>query len=299
MISRSTFLRLFTAMIASGVVTSAYGVVLEPFYRLRVTRYKLTPPNWPKGLKLRLALLADIHACIPWMDAARVGRIAAMTNELNADAVLLLGDFIASHHFKVHEDLDAWAGALKTLKAPNGVHAILGNHDWWNDEAAMRRGAGPVAAQVALEKAGIPVYENSAVRLQKDGKPFWIAGLGDQIAFVPVRGWRNPPQGIDDLPATLSKITDEAPVILMAHEPDIFPDVPDRVALTLSGHTHGGQLNIFGFRPIVPSRFGRRYAYGHIVERNRNLIVSGGLGCSVVPARIGSPPEIVVVDLGE
>ncbi|MCC2098636.1 MAG: metallophosphoesterase, partial [Hyphomicrobiales bacterium] len=208
-------------MIASSAASSAYAVIIEPFYRLRVTRYRITPPQWPKGFQLRLALLADIHACKPWMDAARVGRIAAMTNALNADAILLLGDFIASHRFMVKEDMDAWASALKVLKAPNGVHAILGNHDWWNDEAAMRRGAGPVDVQTALEKAGIPVYENSAVRLEKDGNPFWLAGLGDQISFVPVRGWRRPPQGIDDLPGTLAKITDDAPLILMAHEPDI------------------------------------------------------------------------------
>ncbi len=286
-------------MLATGVVSSAYAVVIEPFYRLRVKRYALTPPGWPPGFKLKLAILADIHACQPWMSGERVQRIAEMTNELDADAILLMGDFIASHRFQVQEDYAAWAGALKTLKAPLGVHAVLGNHDWWQDREAMLRGKGPTLVGEALTKVGIPVYENDAVRLEKDGKPFWLAGLGDQIAFVPVKGWQNPPQGIDDLDATLAKVTDDAPVILMAHEPDIFPDVPARVALTLSGHTHGGQLNIFGFRPIVPSRFGRRrFAYGHVVERNRNIIISGGLGCSVIPARIGSPPEIVVVELG-
>jgi predicted MPP superfamily phosphohydrolase len=74
--------------------------------------------------------------------------------------------------------------------------------------------------------------------------------------------------------------------------------VPSRVALTLCGHTHGGQVRLFGYSPVVPSRFGNRYAYGHVVEKNRNLIVSAGLGCSILPVRFGSPPEIVVVDLG-
>ncbi len=104
--------------------------------------------------------------------------------------------------------------------------------------------------------------------------------------------------GVDDLAGTLRQVTDDAPVILMAHEPDIFPDVPARVALTLSGHTHGGQVRFAGFAPIVPSKFGRRYAYGHIVEGGRNLVVSGGLGLSGLPLRFGSPPEIVVVELG-
>jgi predicted MPP superfamily phosphohydrolase len=105
--------------------------------------------------------------------------------------------------------------------------------------------------------------------------------------------------GTDDLPRTLAQVSDEAPVILMAHEPDIFPKVPDRVSLTISGHTHGGQVRIFGYAPVVPSRFGNRYVYGHKIERDRHLIVSGGLGCSSLPVRLGSPPEIVMIELGD
>jgi predicted MPP superfamily phosphohydrolase len=114
--------------------------------------------------------------------------------------------------------------------------------------------------------------------------------------------------GVDDLPGTLAKVTDSAPVILLAHEPDIFPLVPGRVSLTMSGHTHGGQLRLFGYSPVVPSRYGNRYAYGHISETAtdaagraatlKHLVVSGGLGCSIVPMRIGVPPEITVVNLG-
>jgi predicted MPP superfamily phosphohydrolase len=95
----------------------------------------------------------------------------------------------------------------------------------------------------------------------------------------------------------LRQITDDARVLLMAHEPDIFPKVADRVALTLAGHTHGGQVRILGYAPVVPSRYGDRYVYGHKVEQGRHLIVSGGLGCSTLPIRFGSPPEIVLVDL--
>ena len=84
---------------------------------------------------------------------------------------------------------------------------------------------------------------------------------------------------------------------MLAHEPDIFPQVSDRVALTLSGHTHGGQIRLFGWTPVVPSRFGSRFAYGHVHEKGRDLVVSGGLGCSIIPVRIGSVPEITVVEL--
>ena len=93
-------------------------------------------------------------------------------------------------------------------------------------------------------------------------------------------------------------MNDRSPVILLAHEPDIFPKVPWRVSLTLSGHTHGGQVRLFGYSPVVPSRFGNRYAYGHVVEHDRNLIVSGGLGFSILPVRFGMRPEILAIDLG-
>ena len=73
--------------------------------------------------------------------------------------------------------------------------------------------------------------------------------------------------------------------------------MPDRVALTIAGHTHGGQVRSRGSAPIVPSRFGQRYVYGHIVEDARHLIVSGGLGCSGLPVRFGVPPEIVLIDV--
>jgi predicted MPP superfamily phosphohydrolase len=175
----------------------------------------------------------------------------------------------------------------------------MGNHDWWEDSTAQKNGGGDTIGHRALADVGIQVYSNRAARLEKGGSAFWIAGLEDQLALLPGRKWKRAWMGgLDDLDGTLAQVTDDAPVILLAHEPDIFPKVPSRVALTLSGHTHGGQVRIAGRSPVVPSRFGDRYAYGHIVETHRNLIVSGGLGCSIAPIRFGVPPEIVVVDLG-
>jgi predicted MPP superfamily phosphohydrolase len=190
-----------------------------------------------------------------------------------------------------------WAEALSALRAPLGVHSILGNHEWWADPVAQENRKGPPAARAFIERAGIPVYENDAVRLAKDGKPFWLAGLGDQVAFLPSRRkFPGVPYGVDDLPGTLAKVTDDAPIILMAHEPDIAVEVPERVSLMLSGHTHGGQVRLFGYSPVVPSHYGNRFAYGHVREQF-DVIVSGGLGCSILPLRIGVPPEIVMVTL--
>lgn len=284
----------------SGIALAGYAFGLEPLYRLSVTRYAITPANWPHGLKLKLALLADVHACEPTMPARRIEEIVEVTNGLSADAVLLLGDYEASHRFMQRALMpNEWAPILGQLKAPLGVHAVLGNHDYWDDPDAQRSRRRPVRGRVALERAGVPVYENDVVRIEKNGQGFWLAGLADQIAYFVREGNGSMRyQGLDDLDGTLTKVTDDAPIILMAHEPDIFPRVPARVALTISGHTHGGQVRLFGWSPMVPSAYGNRYAYGHVVEDGRNIVISGGLGCSILPVRLGVPPEIVVVDLG-
>ncbi|MFA5955749.1 metallophosphoesterase [Hyphomicrobium sp.] len=304
MISRRDLLKV--TGIAGVGSTALSGYAIAEALQEQVTTYAFRPPNWTPGLKLRLAVLADLHVCDPWMSIERLEGIVEQTNALNADAVLLLGDFVVGMRLGTYSGPvrnDAWAAVLAKLKAPLGVHAVLGNHDWWQSAEVQRRRAGPVPAAVALTAVGIPVYENTAVRLEKDGHAFWIAGLGDQWAFRKRSDERDEAAsadytGVDDLPATMRQISDDAPVILMVHEPDIFPQVSKRVSLTLAGHTHGGQVRIFGYAPIVPSIYGSRYAYGHKIEDGRHLIVSGGLGCSSLPVRLGSPPEIVVADLG-
>src|SRR5262245_44307585 len=265
MISRRRFLRWLLSLGIVGAAASAYGVLVEPLLRERVTRYDLRLRRWPDDLPLTIAAIADVHACKPWMEAERIRSIVQATNELKADLIVLLGDYVAGlRHYRTGEvHSDEWSKLLAGLKAPLGVHAILGNHDWWSDRTAQSNGRGPTFTRVALERAGIPVYENDAVRLTKSGQRFWLAGLGDQLAFQASR-LRYPGRrlGVDDLGATLRKVPGGEPVILLAHEPDILPQVPERVSLVLSGHTHGGQVRLFGWSPVVPSRYGNRYAYG-------------------------------------
>ncbi|BAQ44053.1 MULTISPECIES: metallophosphoesterase [Methylobacterium] len=283
----------------SGATTGAYATGIEPFRQV-VTRYAIRPnpaAPWPAGLTLRIAVLADIHACEPWMSLERIAGIVEATNALQADLVVLVGDFVAGQRYVtryVHSV--EWAAVLGRLTAPLGVYAVLGNHDWWNDAEAQRRGAGPTISGTALTQNGIRVLSNEALPLATRAGPVWLAGLEDQLALQGGRH-RGPRIGLDDLPATLAAVPDGAPMILLAHEPDIFAHVPARVALTLSGHTHGGQVRLFGWSPVVPSRYPGRYVYGHIREAS-DLVISGGLGLSVAPIRFGVPPEIVVVELG-
>ena len=299
MFTRRGFLQAIGLAALGSFSFGGYAFGVEPL-RVRVQRYSLSPPDWPEALNLKIAALADIHACKPWMSVERIEHIVDVTNSLDADLVVLLGDYCAGHRWVtdwVHSN--EWSTALSGLRAPLGVHAVLGNHDWWEDRTAQKNASGPVFARLALERVGIRVYENDVAKLHKDASAFWLAGLGDQLALLPGRGWgRKTWRGVDDLAGTLAKIEDNSPIVLLAHEPDIFPRVPDRVALTLCGHTHGGQVRLFGYSPVVPSRFGNRYAYGHVVDGSRHLVVSGGLGCAIAPIRFGVPPEIVMIEVG-
>jgi uncharacterized protein len=267
--------------------TAVYAAA-EAAHDLIVTRYRPVPAAWPDGRRLSITVVADLHAGGPNMGIARVAQVVDGANALGSDLIVVLGDFFATHRF-VTERVPpaAWAAELARLKAPLGVYAILGNHDWWYGVEGVR---------AALAKVRIPLMENDAVLLGEPGQRFWLAGLGDQLAHPLGHGQF---RGEDDLPGTLKRIGTDDPVILLAHEPDIFVDVPGRVALTLAGHTHGGQIKLPLVPPVwAPTMYGARFAYGHIIERGRHMIVSGGLGCSIVPMRLGVPPELVRVELG-
>jgi predicted MPP superfamily phosphohydrolase len=294
-LTRRRFLKGLLGVTLAGLFASAYGFFVEPALRLRVRRWNLRLPGW-RGADLKIAILADIHVGEPWVGLDRLQRIVARTNALGADLVLFLGDLEAGHRFVTAKvDLAKAARLLGALHAPLGVHAILGNHDWWHDPAAQARGGGPARVGELLEAEGIGLLSNRAQRIDRDGGSFWLAGVEDQLALIAGRGQF---RGLDDLPGTLAQVGGDDPVILMAHEPDIFPAVPDRVCLTLSGHTHGGQVRILGWSPVVPSAFGNRFAYGPVREGARTLVVSGGIGCSILPVRFGVVPEITLIEVG-
>ncbi|WP_299729283.1 metallophosphoesterase [uncultured Tateyamaria sp.] len=289
--TRRGFLNGLLGFVLAGLFASLYAFFIEPALRLRIKTWRLQPQGWPRGKVLKIVAISDLHVGEPHVGLRRVRQIVRRANAVGADMIVLLGDYAAGHRFiTAPVKIADVAPILAELDAPQGVFAILGNHDWWDDLAAQRRGGGPNLYATALKAEGITVLSNEALR--RDG--FWIAGLEDQIAVRgPSGGW----VGLDDLPGTLDQIDDEAPVVLLAHEPDIFPDVPGRVMLTLSGHTHGGQIRLFGWSPVVPSRYGNRFAYGHVQENGRHLVVSGGIGCSILPVRFGVTPEITVIEL--
>ena len=266
------------AVLLSGVALAVWAFWVEP-RSLTLTRLEIASPAWPQTAPpLRIALLADIHAAGPHDTPARCARVVARANAEGADLVLLLGDYVDLRRVKTaFVAPEVIAPVLARLQAPLGVYAVLGNHDWEIGGARMAR---------ALAAAGIQCLDNAVWRLQRSGGDCWLVGVGDASL------------GADRLAATLEQITDLAPALLMTHSPDVFPEVPARVALSVAGHTHGGQVRLPWVGPlVVPSRYGKRYAYGHIVESGRHLFVSRGLGQSVLPMRFLCPPEIVVITL--
>jgi uncharacterized protein len=233
----------------------------------------LALPRWPAKLDgLRVALVSDTHAGAGHMTPARLGHVVDRVLELDADLYLLLGDFLDSSRLgdgraRVREV------ARELARIPRAL-AVLGNHDW--------RAAGP-GMDWALGEAGVVVLENEAVRV-RDG--LWVAGLADTRHRFP------------DLDAALRQPPEDAAVLLATHDPDVFPDVPDRVALTLAGHLHGGQVNVPILRhAVLPTRYGDRYLAGHVVEEGRHLYVSAGLGTAGLPLRLRSRPEVPVLQL--
>lgn len=284
---------LFGAAAAVPVAISGYAVAVEPRRGPILTTYQISPPDWrPSDGLLRIGVVADVHACEPFMPVHRIEEIVAAANATEPDIFVLLGDFLEGLNgfYAKPVAMGDWANVLMRLRSPLGSFAILGNHDWWHDPTDN---AGAVRG--ALDARGIPVLENDAFLIHREGTPgFWLGGLGDQLAFKATK------RGVDDMGRLMSQIPEDGrPAILLAHEPDVFPQVPQRFGLTLAGHTHGGQIALpaIGRFPVA-SHYGQRYAYGHVVERNRHLVVSAGLGVSGFPVRFGVPPEIVLVEVG-
>lgn len=256
----------------------SWGFWFEPS-SLRNEDHEIHLPAWPAECDgLRVAILSDLHVGSPHNGMANLARVVDLTQRANPDLILLAGDYV------IHDVVggsfvspEESAEELGRLSAPAGVYAVLGNHDWWLD--AERVGA-------ALEDVGIPLLEDTSRRVETRACRFWLAGVSDF--------W----EGAHDIELALSTVPEDQPTILFTHNPDIFPDVPPRVSLTIAGHTHGGQVYIPGVgRPIVPSKFGERFAIGHIVEEGRNLFVSSGVGTSIIPVRFLVPPEISVLRL--
>jgi predicted MPP superfamily phosphohydrolase len=254
-----------------------WAFFIEP-NRLIVRYETLQMQQWPASLSnLKIAVLSDLHVGGAFIDDDKLRTIVRRTNELQPDLIVILGDYISGGRNDPTRAPETYAPLLKEFRAPLGVYSVLGNHDWWYDGMRVRR---------ALEANGIKVLENETAQLDVRGTTLWLAGLADL--------WTRTPR----IRETIGAIPEGDTIIALTHNPDIFRRMPQRVALMIAGHTHGGQIRLPFIGPIVqPSRVSPAYTRGHVLEDGHHLFVTTGIGTSIVPARFGVTPEIVLLTL--
>jgi predicted MPP superfamily phosphohydrolase len=278
----------FVARVLLVLLAIAYGLgvwafLIEPKL-LVVRQVTVVSPAWTAP-PTRIAVLSDTHVGDPHVSARRVARVIARISRERPDVVVFVGDYVGGHETygartrEARAEIERGIAALGKAGTAASRVAVLGNHDWWYD--------GP-RVEADLRRAGVPVLENGALRVAAKGGGFWIAGVADLYSE------RMAPSA----PDALAAVPAGEPVILLSHWPDVFPKVPDRVALTIAGHSHCGQVNfpIVG-RPLTPSPGSARWPCGLYDEGGRKLFVTGGLGTSILPVRFRAPPEIVIVTL--
>jgi uncharacterized protein len=291
-------LKLFVILLLAVIVgLICWSTLIEPD-QLFVRNYEISVPRWPSEFDgMKVAVVSDLHVGSHFIDNAKVKRVVDEVNACHPDLILLLGDYvytdpserakrysplqqrIASTILRDEKKVDSasFIAELALLKARLGVYAVLGNHDWYFGGNELRK---------QMQSAGLHVLENSSECVEFKNKRLRIAGLADAWERIP------------DIRSTLAQIPADEPILLMTHNPDVFPHVPGSVNLTLAGHTHGGQVSLPLIGPlVVPSHYHDRYAKGLIVEDGRKLFVSTGIGTSVFPIRFGVPPEISVLTL--
>ncbi len=219
---------------------------------------------------LRIVVLTDFHLQ-PFTQIEFLRRAVSEANALDADVVVLLGDFVDSTLAAIEE----LAPLLGTLRARVEVLAVLGNHD-------LRKG-GPVVAE-SLRRAGISVLQNQGVILPFGGAELYFAGT-DSLS------------GRFDLASAMGRYQAGVQSVLLAHEPDVadFVSQDGRVSLQLSGHSHGAQVRLPGLEWAALPPGARRYPFGSYQVGKMFLHTSRGLGTTGLPVRFGSPPELTEV----
>ncbi|MFT4561666.1 MAG: putative MPP superfamily phosphohydrolase [Gammaproteobacteria bacterium] len=258
------------------MVLAIWSLCIEPG-SLKIVEHHLRLPDWPKACAgLKLAVLADLHVGSPFNGIDKLREIVELTNRSKPDLVLLPGDFVIDGvlggDFVPPETA---ANVLGKIEASAGIFAVLGNHDWWLDPSRVER---------ALADANISVMEDRSQKITHGACSFFLVGVSD---FT---------EGPHDLEKALSEVTASDSTLLFTHNPDVFPEIPDHIELTIAGHTHGGQVYLPGLgRLVVPSGYDERFAIGHIVESGRHLFVSSGIGTSILPVRFLVPPEITLL----
>lgn len=255
------------------MILLACYVLFEPYW-IQEKQIVFESADLPAAFdEKKVVYLTDIHHG-PFFSLDRVRALEKRVNLMNPDLILLGGDY-------VHRDpkyIEPCFEALSKLKAPLGVYGVLGNHDHWEGAARCR---------LAMSGAGVGELDNTGVWLTKGQSRIRLCGVGDMF------------EDVQNQNVALESATSRDFVIMLSHSPDFFP-ISDhsKIDLMLSGHTHGGQVTLFGlWAPLIPSKYGQTYRTGVHHEGGSALIVSNGIGTITPPVRFFARPQIMVVTL--
>jgi predicted MPP superfamily phosphohydrolase len=264
-------IRVCEIAVALGLGLGAYGVLVRRRWT-RIRRVELAIPRLPLSFDgYRIVQLSDLH--VGTMNRApSAKRWVEMTNALAPDLVAVTGDLVSSGTAFHDEVVEVLSG----LRARDAVVGCLGNHDYYAEGALC----------AALEGRGVRMLRNQGFSIARENQAIHVAGVEDF--------WRGAP----DLDAATAG-AGVAPIVLLAHNPDYFPVAREAgVALTLSGHTHAGQLAVpFAVKLLNLSRIATRWSVGTYRDGDAVLFVHAGLGTTGPAIRIGAAPEIVEITL--
>ena len=274
--SRRRFLR--RALIGSGALLGGGALWSALGERTWLTAHRVSVPiaNLPPALDgFTIAHLSDLHRG-PYISAENIREAAAIAVSHAPDLIVLTGDHI-SYSAKYAKSC---AEALSPLKAPHGLYAVLGNHEYWT--GAVDRAAD------ACRDAGVRVLVNEAVPIDAGDARWWLCGVDDV--------W----EGRPDLDATLANVPREHLKLLLCHEPDFADEAAKHgIHLQLSGHSHGGQVRLPGTGPIVLPRYAQKYPYRlqRVAETPTQVYTTSGVGVTFPPIRINCRPEVAILRL--
>jgi predicted MPP superfamily phosphohydrolase len=255
-------------------VTVLLGYTFFEPYWLKVNKIDVRDRDIPYAFEgITIAFVTDIHHG-PYFSRKRVRRFVEKLNHLRPDIVIFGGDYVHRDRQYIVPCFDE----LRQVQAPLGKFGVLGNHDHWASAPLTRQN---------MNKTGITILDNQATWIVKGAERIKIGGVGDL--------WEDQQQ----LSPTIGDTKEEDFVILVSHNPDYAEQLSThQIDLMLSGHTHGGQVTLFGFwAPLVPSRYGQKYRSGIVETAMMKVIISTGIGVITPPVRFFARPEIILLTL--